>query len=363
MKEYEMHNAILATPDLLRECLQEPLHQQIRLVSKMINDRKPNRIFFTGCGTSYMIAQAGAQFFRELLQEQAIAETAFELFPYEAYDLQQMDMLIAYSHTGGTKAVIDLVKQCQAKGIFTIGISEVAGSRLSEACDCCLIGPGGKDQATPKTRSFSTGCMISLLLAAGVAELRQTAVDWTQIRQIPDAVELTLQEVEASVISLVTRWKAKTCYMLVGSGSNRIAAQEGSLKLLETTTKLALYTSIEELAHGNELYLDDRFGIFLCYPEDCRGKLRLEQMIEGCQSTTAQVCILTNDASYRNERAQVITYSTKLKELYSMFLMILPIQLYAYHLSIQLGMDPDQSTAVDDHMKEAIRKFHPPGYH
>lgn len=362
MKNYQMYASIMQTPDLLKQCLTDPIQKQLEICAELLMEKQIKRILLTGCGTSYMIAQAAVYFFHAYADIECRCESAFELMLYPNFSLRKDDALIALSHSGGTKAVCDIVKQCRSKGILTIGLSEVADSRLEEASEVFLLGPGGKDCATPKTRSFSTELYMMILLAAELGKKAHRDIDFEEIKGLPQKVKSVLQEMDEPMHLLAKEWLPYTHYVCVGSGTNTITCKEGSLKLLETANVCALSTTIEELAHGNELYLNEQYGVFMIYPDACKGEQRLLQIVEATMLTKAHVCVLTNGQVIPDPCKQIVL-SEKTTELLSIFLFILPLQLFSYYLAVLSGANPDQSTAIYEHMRQAIAKFHPPGYH
>lgn len=364
MKDYFMYKSIMDTPLFLQECLNEETKVKIDLIAKKVLENNIKRIIVTGCGTSYMIAQAGLHFFSNIAEIEVCCQPAFELLYYPTIQLRKGDLVVGISHTGGTKAVVDLIKKCKEEGILTLSITEIVESRLDNAAELKLIGPGGKDNATPKTRSFSTGIMLLLMFSTRLAELKGLPVSWTALEEIPSKVQKTLKETEENIISLVKEWKDIPNYMIVGSGTNDITGKEISLKILEASNRMSLSTTIEELAHGNELYLSEDFGVFMLFPENCVGKERYEQIIEATKLTKSNICIISNSSLFdKDVDIKLVKFTSEISELLSIFLFVLPLQLFSYFLTVELGLNPDLSTAVHEHMRKAIEKYHPPGYH
>lgn len=362
--EYQMLKSILLTPQCLEECLASPIRDCIRECAFQLKQRHIKRLIFTGCGTSYMIAQAALYFFKDIAHMECCCQSAFELLHYPSITIQEHDAIVCLSHTGGTKAVRDVASKWQTNHIYTIALTEVKDSPLEKVCDYTIIGPQGKDKATPKTRSFSSGLMVILLLASEYGYLNDHDFHWEDIDNLPKQVQSVIDEIEEPIKQLSQKWHCYSHYIVVGSGTNAITAKEGSLKLLETANVCALHSSIEEIAHGNELYLDKNYCTFLLLPTECLGKERFMQILEGTLFTQAHVCVITNDDSFPyREDCDIIRITSQTSELLSIFLMILPLQFFAYHLAILLGKNPDESTMIHEHMRLAIEKFHPPGYH
>lgn len=364
MENYQMLRSIQGTPDYLKECFREDIRRQIALAAKELRERKIRRLIFTGCGTSLMIAHQAQRLFYVLAGAEGYVVEAFEQLHYPTMDLGPSDALVAYSHTGGTKAVCDLCKAGRRQGVFTIGMTEVTNSRLHQSCDVCIVGPGGKDEATPKTRSYSTGLMISAMLACTwKGDGAHGAME--KLSLLPQRCAQVLVQSQEAMKSIAEQWNTIDRFVLVGSGSNVITAQEGALKLLEAANVCALSTTVEELAHGNELYLDEHHAVIFLIPENCMIKERLSMVIQGTRCTGAKVYGICGDEKLSSHfgEGERLCLSMPVDEHLSMFLMILPLQYFAYYSTIVRGKNPDLASAVREEMQEAIRLFHPPGYH
>ena len=363
---YLMYDSIQATPELLAQCMEPAIRGRVEALAKTIRMRRIRRLVLTGCGTSLMIAQCCVHFLTAWTDLDAVAESAFELQHYPTVRLREGDAIIGFSHTGGTKAVVDFIQGCRAKGYLTAGFLEVAGSRLDAAAEISVIGPGGKDGATPKTRSFSTGILLGAMLALCLGDRERPEV-WAALEHLPEQARQVLTRAETPMKTLAKDWLSREHFVLVGSGTNFIAAREGSLKLLEAANVPALGIQIEELAHGNELYLDESWGVLFLAPQNCKGRERMEQDLAGVACAGPDIALITAGDTgtpiLPAKAGRIIPLEEATDELLSIFLLILPIQLFAYYTTLFRGKHPDLASAVRPAMAEAIQKFHPPGYH
>ena len=363
-----MYESILSTPDMLKQCLDSHIFDNVKSVAKRLHADGIDRIILTGCGTSMLIADGCRHFFANYTAIDTVSDSAFELLNYPILNLRKSDAVIGLSHTGGTKAVVDFIKQCQEKGILTIGIMEVDNSPLSQAVELAIIGPGGKDNATPKTRSFSSGLFIGLLISLCLSELEGRAVDWEKIKSIPLFVNESIQRTNIPMKELAEYWSNKDKFVLIGSGSCFTIAREGSLKLMEAANVIALGIQIEELAHGNELFLNKDYAIIALSPYNCKGLERLKLDIEGLGCLGTDISLITDSNTLLPEEfsptpVRFFKTATLHDELLSVFSLIIPLQFLAYYSTVIRGLHPDLASAVRPEMAEAIKKFHPPGYH
>ena len=92
------------------------------------------RIFTFGIGTSSVIAN-DAQYRLSQLGLWATAYTDVLMMNVAASNLGEGDVVLAISHSGRTKAVVDAVRRAKAGGAFTMAITSFQDSPLYRDCD------------------------------------------------------------------------------------------------------------------------------------------------------------------------------------------------------------------------------------
>ena len=95
------------------------------------------RVFVFAVGTSAIIAQ-DAQYRLSQLGIWATACTDVLLMNVTATHLKEGDVVLAISHSGRTKAVVDAVRSAKEAGATAVAITSFAGSILSELADHTL---------------------------------------------------------------------------------------------------------------------------------------------------------------------------------------------------------------------------------
>ena len=359
---YFMYDGIKNTKLFLKECLSKEITSSIDNVCESVLKRNVKRIIFVGCGTSSMIANASRQFFAELTNFEVISGNAFELMNYPYFKLSKNDAVFGFSHTGGTKAVVDYIKMVRGLGIMTVGICEKENSRLAEASELSIIGPGGIDKATPKTRSLQTGLYISLMIAKKLGDAQSVKND-IDLGGIPDLVGKIFDIIEPQVIDLLERWGVSEHYLVAGSGINSITAKEGGLKILESAATPSFGLEMEEVAHGNELMLNDNFSTFIINYVPSNSNERFRTIASGTRETGSKVCVISNKGIYDSNLYDSIVIPLNFPELVSIMIFVVPLQLFAYYLTLKKNLDPDSPQESSEKMLSAINKYSPPGFH
>jgi glucosamine--fructose-6-phosphate aminotransferase (isomerizing) len=135
-------------------------------------------------------------------------------------------------------------------------------------------------------------------------------------------------------------------FLYLGRGVNYPIALEGALKLKEISYVHAEGYPAGEMKHGPIALIDESLPVVALCP---KGHV-YEKMVSNVQEVKARggrviAVVSTGDAHVRSVldagRDHVIEVPVT-DELWSPFLMVLPLQLLAYHVAVRAGRDVDQ---------------------
>lgn len=119
----------------LRETLDMIDPREIEEIASVFSGAR--RVFVFGVGTSSVVA-ADAQYRLGQLGIWATACTDILMMNVTAVNLSKGDAVLAISHSGRTKAVVDAVREAKNAGATVVGITSFSGSILSGLCDYTL---------------------------------------------------------------------------------------------------------------------------------------------------------------------------------------------------------------------------------
>jgi glucosamine--fructose-6-phosphate aminotransferase (isomerizing) len=126
---------------------------------------------------------------------------------------------------------------------------------------------------------------------------------------------------------------------LLGKGSDEIIAKEGSLKIKEISYIHSEGYSASSLKHGPFALLDEQFPTIIlnCHSEHTA---KILNCCEEIYSRNSPITVITNnnldDLYNKYEIIKIIQNSS-----YSSLLAIIPLQLLAYYVSVNRGINPD----------------------
>lgn len=361
-----MHDSITSAPEFVKSCLDKRIFSELAAVAKVFVERDIRRVIITGCGTSLYSAYSNRITWHEFgTGIEIFQDNGFDLLEYPYLNLTSQDAIMGVSHSGGTKAVEDYLIKMRAQGITTVALTDVRDSRVFNAAEFAIVGPGGEDFAIPKTRSYLTQQFIVYMLGACVAEQKGKDVDWEQIRSVPKLLQQALEETEEPIKKIAGELKDVRQVFVVGSGVNYANANEAALKLIEAPLICSVGLQVDEVAHGYALNCDEKCATIILIPEGCKVAQRARHIAQGMAHVGSPCVVLCNDKKVIAGIAgiKVVEFGAKTEESLSFFAFIVPLYLFVYYLTLEKGGHPDLSSTINKKMDEATALFFPPGYH
>lgn len=287
--------------------------------------KKSDRVFFTGCGSSYFAALFCSHLLSFKLKKPIICLPASE-FGFYLHSFTEKSLLISFSQSGETTDVISLVNQAKAGGVATAALVNMPFSTLHRLVNHCQLLPCGPERCVLATKSFTA--QISLFLKIIGEDLAPAA---NAVRRILKPASLKRI---ARLASLLT--KSPHIY-LIGRGLSLPIASESALKIKEVSYLHAEAFAGGELKHGAIALIESGTPCLVFAPSD---------------DTFSD--IISNATEIKARGGYIIGLSSTPHPVFDYHLTIpdcgvgtvLPqlvaAQLLAYHLCLNRGLDPDK---------------------
>ena len=126
---------------------------------------------------------------------------------------------------------------------------------------------------------------------------------------------------------------------LLGKGSDEYIAKEGSLKIKEISYIHSEGYSSSSLKHGPFALLDENFPVIILNLDQTH-RAKTINCYQEVASRNSPIILISNDINISNDVSCDIINIPENKT-YASLLGIIPIQLMAYYLSINKGINPD----------------------
>lgn len=248
---------IMTQPESWRNALQEA--ERVLPDWRAVLGREDTLVIFTGCGSTYHLAQTAASLFRVLVGRRAVALPGGELVLYGEEWLWgiprdgQPAVLVAISRSGSTTETIRAVEIHQASGGQVLAVTTRPDSPLAAMARAGLILPAGREESVVQTRSFSSmlvGLNAIAALLGGHSQL------WRAMQRLPEAAERLIDRYLPLARSIGEDLSIQRFYFL-GSGARYGLASEASLKMKELSLSPSEPFPFLEFRHGPMSTVDE----------------------------------------------------------------------------------------------------------
>jgi len=166
----------------------------------------------------------------------------------------------------------------------------------------------------------------------------------TKLSQIPDVVERVIQSQENKVKQIAKKYRDKPYFFFFGRGIASAIALEGTLKLMETNYLPAMNITIPETQRGfiNDMIQSGAPAIFVCPRDDTRKKI-IDDIKETKGKGASIIAIIEEeDEEIKALADDYVEVVKDVPELLSPIQCIVPLQLFAYYMAVERGLDPDR---------------------
>lgn len=363
---YRMWESLHEAPDILQGCLADSVLDAAIKIADEIAQRDVQSIYFTGTGTSFFSGLFGTYAFAELAEFPTTNITAFEFMNYPPARLNDRCALVEISHSGGTQVGYDCAILAKERGAYVVGITDIAESRLGNVADSLLLGPGGKDTAIPKTRSFMAGLFRVLLMAAAIGE-RMNPGTWdrwiAELKRVPKLVDETLQLCDLLIPQAAESYLEIRNFYVVGAGPNWTTVQEGALKLLEAALVVSIGVEAEEAIHGPLAAVNEACAVALVATEG-KGYERILRIAKAMRLLDIPIfAVGCPNGEIREHANHYIGVPDNLPEIVTPIVNIPALYLLSYWIAVNKGINPDILRSDDPIHHEAHLIMMPPGSH
>jgi glutamine---fructose-6-phosphate transaminase (isomerizing) len=303
-----------------------------------------NNIILLGCGTSYFAGLYGMQYLKNLCNFNNVQ--AFDGADFNEYDIPKIGItaLILISQSGETKDLHRCIEIAKKNNLMTIGIINVVDSLIAREVDCGIYCNSGKEVGVASTKAFTSQVVCLSMTALWFSELHKVnknkrAKMICDLHNLSNDIQITLDECSSKMLDIANKFTANNMFIL-GKGTDEFIAKEGALKIKEISYVHSEGYSSSSLKHGSFSLLDEQFPVILLNL-DQNHSTKTMNCYQEVYSRNSPIIFITNDNYICDElNSECIVIPTN--NSYASLLGIIPIQLFAYYLSVNRGINPDK---------------------
>ena len=308
--------------------------------------QKINRIHIVACGSAYHTGVTAKYILEGLARIPVEVDLASE-FRYRDPILNPNDLVIIISQSGETADSIAALREAKEQGIMTLGIVNVVGSSIAREADRVMYTWAGPEIAVATTKAYSAQLIALYLLAIHFAEARGTVTDaevsdmLTELKAIPAQIEMLLAN-KQNIQKIANRYVGAKDVFFIGRGIDYAIGMEGSLKLKEISYIHSEAYAAGELKHGTISLIEEGTLVTSLVTQKELYKKTMSNIVE-VRSRGAVVLAVTNEDNTEIEKAaDYVIYIPQTNKYFTNSLAIIPLQLFAYYVSVGRGCDVDK---------------------
>ncbi len=350
-----------------RHFMQKEIHEQVRSLSDTMIGRidfddyritlpdlnlssadakSIKRIFITACGTALHAGMVGKTIIEHLTRIPVEVMVASE-FRYIDPIVDQDTVVLAISQSGETADTLAAMEEGRHKGARLWSIVNAIGSQAMRIADGAIAMQVGPEIGVASTKAFTAPLVDLYMLAVYLADLRGSISPKKRTELIRDLLKVptlagkTLEH-EVEVEKVAAHYKDTRSMLYLGRGINMPIAYEGALKLKEISYIHAEGYPAGEMKHGPIALVDKDLPVLVIAPKDGWYDKMISQ-IEQAKARSGQViAVATEGDTLIPDLVDEVLWVPEAPWLLSPILTSIPLQLFAYHIATQLGLDVDQ---------------------
>ena len=308
--------------------------------------RSIERVVLTGCGTALHAGMVGEYLIEQLAGVPTEVEFASE-FRHRNTPMTGDTLVFAISQSGETADTLGALRESRRKGYRALGICNNVASTIARESDGGVYMHAGPEIGVAATKSFTSQVTILALVGLLLGRMRHlSSAEGSNIIEaleaLPGQIEETLK-LSDQVRAIAKKYVAAPGMLFFGRQFNFPVALEAALKLKEITYLFAEGHPSAELKHGIIALVRPELPSVFIAPDDAVFSKNLNN-IEQVKARKGPVIAITSGAC--GERLadianDVITIPSA-PDFVTPILSVIPLQLLAYHLAVELGRDVDK---------------------
>ncbi len=349
--EHFMLKEIFEQPQTIRDAcrgrliVEEGMARLGGLLPVMDKLREIDRIIITGCGTSWHAGLVGEYLIENLCEIPVEVEYASE-FRYRNPILRKNDIVIAISQSGETADTLAAVQEAKQKNATVLGIVNVVGSSIARETNAGVYIHAGPEIGVASTKAFTSQLVVLSLIALLLGRMRNLSkIEGIQIarsiKELPEKVEQILDNAE-QIKQIAKEFSYSRNFLYLGRGYNFPVALEGALKLKEISYIHAEGYPSAEMKHGPIALIDENMPVVFIAPKDEIYDKVISNIEEVRSRKGRVIAIATENDKTITKYAEKVIYIPETLPMLTPILTVIPLQLLAYYIAVELGCNVDQ---------------------
>lgn len=333
--------------------------QELRVAAKAVEDQMNgmlgrfdgaaiSRVYVLGCGSSYFGAINVEHAFEDLAGIPCKAVEGFEFAAYQNMDLvDETSLVLGFSTSGVTAALIDSFEKCNAKKAITVAITALADSPLGVMAREVLL-TGATDETDVCRTKANTQANIAMYIMAIVLGQDRGYLSQADAAKYIAEVDIAIDGIvdvvarESEIIDLTKKYAGCTACLVLGTGPNVGTGQTGALMITEMAKIHSWGDETENFLHGRFREVNQTEPLLLLAP-DGAGSRRTLDFLTVSDHAKGPTIVFTDRVTPGLKKLATDIFLMKggISEIMTPLLYLTPLHFYAYHIALANGETPN----------------------
>lgn len=347
-----MLKEIYEQPTAIRETIGSRLDGDLCNFDELALDKKYlssiKQIYIVACGTAMHAGLSVKPTIEKLCHIHTEVDIASE-FRYRDPLIDEHTLCIFISQSGETADTIAALKLSKEKKAKTIAVTNVIGSSITREADYSIYTHAGPEIAVASTKAYTSQITMLTLIAIFFAESLNSADKSVlnslkeDLLALPAKIEEALKTIDDIKEISKKMFKEKDVFYL-GRGIDYATAEEACLKLKEISYIHSETYAAGELKHGTIALIEKGINVIGVITDSNLVKKTVSNMEEIITRGAKTTVVVSDNVSNLIDKSifdnVIIVPDTSIY--LSSIVTVIPLQLLAYYISKEKGLDVDK---------------------
>jgi glucosamine--fructose-6-phosphate aminotransferase (isomerizing) len=251
-------------------------------------------------------------------------------------------LVVGISQSGRSPDIVAVVDEARRQGALTVALTNDAASPLAETADHVIDLRAGPERATAATKTYTTELLAAALLSTALDP--PSPGETADLAAVPALISAALTT-ESHARDLAASHAERQRAVVLGRGYSYASAREWALKLQEMALVAAMPYSAADFEHGPLALAEPGIPVLAVAPSGAELEAQVALLARLKQDHGARLLVIS-DAPAAREIDEGLALPEGIPPWLAPIVEIVPAQLYAYHLTVARGLDPEHPRTI-----------------
>ena len=251
-------------------------------------------------------------------------------------------LVVGISQSGRSPDIVAVLEEARRQGAMTVALTNDADSPLAATADHVVDLRAGPERATAATKTYTAELLAAALLSLAIDP--PTPQELADVAALPALMSAALA-VESHARDLAAAHADRGRAVALGRGYSYPSAREWALKLQELALVAAMSYSAADFEHGPLALAEPGFPVLAVAPSGPELDAQVELLTRLRDDHEVRLLVISDSAAARGID-EGLALPDGIPAWLSPIVEIVPAQLYAYHLTVARGLDPENPRTI-----------------